>query len=74
MPLLLEQEQVYLELSIGANTPVIIKYPFWYLTATNPHAQYVALNLNEAIMPIEIAKQGMIVNDDIAIIIEQLLQ
>lgn len=64
---------LYLELGVGSNTPVIMKYPFWYQTATNPHAQYVSLNLHEAIMPIEIAEQGLVVNDDIAVIIEQLL-
>ena len=29
---------VYLELGVGGNTPVIIKYPFWQLTAQNKNA------------------------------------
>lgn len=31
---------LFLELGVGANTPVIIKYPFWQMTAKNPKAQY----------------------------------
>ena len=27
---------LFLELGVGANTPVIIKYPFWQMTAQNP--------------------------------------
>ena len=29
---------LYLELGVGYNTPVIIKYPFWQMTAQNPKA------------------------------------
>ena len=32
---------LYLEIGVGANTPVIIKYPFWAMTATNPKNQYI---------------------------------
>ena len=35
---------LFLELGVGANTPVIIKYPFWQMTAKNPNAAY-ALSL-----------------------------
>ena len=39
---------VYLELGVGANTPVIIKYPFWQLTAQNKNAVYACINLGES--------------------------
>lgn len=39
---------LYLELGVGANTPVIIKYPFWKMTAGNPKASYVCINYQEA--------------------------
>lgn len=42
---------LYLELGVGGNTPVIIKYPFWRLTAQNPNAFYVCVNLGEAAAP-----------------------
>lgn len=30
------QKLLFLELGVGYNTPVIIKYPFWRMTAANP--------------------------------------
>ena len=35
----------------GYNTPVIIKYPFWRMTAANPRAVYACLNLGQAAAP-----------------------
>ena len=35
---------LYLELGVGGNTPMIIKYPFWAMTAENPRAVYACLN------------------------------
>lgn len=29
-------KMLYLELGVGSNTPGIIKYPFWQMTADNP--------------------------------------
>ena len=37
---LLENFILFLELGVGYNTPVIIKYPFWRMTARNPDAAY----------------------------------
>lgn len=31
---------LYLELGVGANTPVIVKYPFWQMTMANENAVY----------------------------------
>ena len=35
---------LYLELGVGSNTPVIIKFPFWKMTMANPEALYACLN------------------------------
>ena len=35
---------LFLELGVGYNTPVIIKYPFWQMTAKNPEATYACIN------------------------------
>ena len=35
-------------------TPVIIKYPFWRMTAKNPNAFYACINQGQAICPPEI--------------------
>ncbi len=56
---------VYLELGVGMNTPGIIKYPFWQLTAANPQATYVCANLTQAGCPDQIARQSICINVDV---------
>lgn len=56
---------VYLELGVGMNTPGIIKYPFWQLTAANPQATYVCANLTQAGCPNQIAHRSICVDADI---------
>ena len=63
---------LYLELGVGYNTPVIIKYPFWQLTAANPKAVYACINLGEASCPQEIAKQSILIDGDIANALDEL--
>ena len=48
------QQILFLELGVGMNTPVIIKYPFWRMTRQNPKAVYACVNLGEARVPGEI--------------------
>ena len=54
------------------NTPVIIKYPFWRLTAQNPAATYACLNQGEAYAPGEIKKQSICIDGDIGAVLKQL--
>ncbi len=56
---------LFLELGVGYNTPVIIKYPFWKMTAQNPKAVYACLNYGEAYAPEEIAEQNICIDGDI---------
>ena len=56
---------VYLELGVGFNTPVIIKYPFWQMTAKNKNAFYACINYGEAYCPEEIKAQSVCINADI---------
>ena len=56
---------IYLELGIGSNTPVIIKYPFWQMTLANKNATYACLNYSEAYCPEEIAVQSVCLDGDI---------
>ena len=63
---------LYLELGVGFNTPVIIKYPFWQLTAANPKAVYASVNLGEASSPQEIAAQSILLDGDIAAVLGEL--
>ena len=63
---------VYLELGVGGNTPGIIKYPFWRMTAENPKAVYVCVNLGETVCPKEIEGQAVCINGDIGDVLDQL--
>lgn len=56
---------LFLELGVGYNTPVIIKYPFWKMTAQNPNATYVCVNDGEAVCLEEISEQAVCINGDI---------
>ena len=62
---------LFLELGVGYNTPVIIKYPFWQMTAKNPNATYVCINQGQAICPLEIRHKSICINDDILSIINK---
>ena len=56
---------VYLELGVGGNTPGIIKFPFWQMTAQNPRASYVCINRSEAFAPRSLADQSLVIEADI---------
>ena len=65
------QKILFLELGVGYNTPVIIKYPFWQMTAKNPNAIYACINQGQAICPDEIRHKSICINDDISNIINK---
>ncbi len=68
-----KSKTVYLELGVGYNTPGIIKYPFWQMTAENPQAAYICVNDGEAVCPEEIAGRSIVVNADIGEVVSALL-
>ena len=57
---------LFLELGVGYNTPVIIKYPFWQMTAKNPNATYASINKGQAVCPTEIRHKSICINDNIS--------
>lgn len=65
------QKIVFLELGVGYNTPVIIKYPFWQMTAKNPNTTYACINQGQAVCPPEIQHKSICINDDISNIINE---
>jgi len=65
---------LYLELGVGGNTPVIIKYPFWRYTYANPDAAYACVNLGEAFAHQSISNRSILVKADINEVIDDLLQ
>ncbi|MDE6557646.1 MAG: Sir2 silent information regulator family NAD-dependent deacetylase [Clostridia bacterium] len=63
---------LYLELGVGGNTPVIIKYPFWRFTNQNPKATYACVNMGEAFCPPQIESRSVCIDADIGDVIGQL--
>ena len=63
---------LYLELGVGGNTPVIVKYPFWQMTLANKNAVYACVNYGEAFCPREIADRSICIDGDIGEVLELL--
>lgn len=66
-------ETLFFELGVGYNTPGIIKYPFWQMTAGNPKAMYACINYSEVACPKEIESQSICIDEDIGKILSCLL-
>ena len=64
---------LYLELGVGWNTPVIVKFPFWQAVEKNPRATYACVNLGEAVAPSAIERRSVLVDADIASALRALL-
>lgn len=63
---------LFLELGVGYNTPVIIKYPFWKMTLENPNAVYASINLDNCTIPGELGRQSICIHADIGAVLTQL--
>lgn len=61
------------EIGVGYNTPGIIKYPFWQMTAQNPNAVYACLNSGQAVCPGAIQRQSICIDGDAGILLQALL-
>ena len=67
-----DRRVLFLELGVGYNTPVIIKYPCWRLTARNPQTTYGCINYGEAVCPKELGKQAICIDGDIGEVLQSL--
>ena len=54
--------------------PVIVKYPFWAMTAENPKAVYACLNRSEAVCPKQILDCSICTDGDTAVILQELVE
>jgi NAD-dependent SIR2 family protein deacetylase len=63
---------LYLELGVGMNTPVIIKFPFWEYTKKNPNAFYACVNLGEAGCSREIVNRSVCIDKGIGEVLNML--
>lgn len=62
---------LFWEVGVGCNTPGIIKYPFWQMTAANLKAMYACINYGEAYCPREIEERAICIDGDIGDILCQ---
>lgn len=69
-----DKRLVLLELGVGGNTPVIIKYPFWQIALQNQNATYACVNLGESVCPEEIAPQSVCLDADIGKVLADLIR
>ena len=64
---------LFLELGVGMNTPGIIKYPFWQMTALNLNATYACINYGQAYAPDDIGPRSLCIDGDIGEVVAKLL-
>ncbi len=63
---------LFLELGVGYNTPGIIKYPFWQMTASWRDAAYICINKGDAVCPNEIKNKSICLDADITEILQKI--
>ena len=64
---------LFLELGVGANTPGIIKYPFWRMVHEWNNAEYICINAKEAYAPEEISDRSICIKADIGEVLKHLM-
>lgn len=69
-----DKEIIFLDLGIGGNTPGIIKYPFWEMTANNKKAIYICINQGEAVAPKNILDRSVLIDGDIRLVLDEILE
>ena len=63
---------LFLEIGVGFNTPVIIKFPFWQMTYDNPDSIYACINFDDAVCPVDIEGRSICIKGDAADVIGRL--
>ncbi len=69
-----DKQILFLELGVGSNTPIIIKYPFWQMTMENEKAVYACINYGEALCPREIEDRSICIDGDIGEVLEKIMK
>lgn len=67
-----DKNLLLLELGVGYNTPVIIKYPFWQMAAQNSRAVYACINSGETSCPQAIRRRSICIGADVYQILNEL--
>ena len=66
------QKLLFLELGVGYNTPVIIKYPFQRMAAQEPAAVYACINMGEAAAVRGLEDRSIMIDADIGAVLDKL--
>lgn len=64
---------ILMELGVGFNTPVIIRWPFEKIILQHPHATLVRINLHDAQVAKEIEQKTICIAHDLALTIQAIL-
>ena len=68
-----DKKTVLLELGVGYNTPMIIKYPFMRMAHDNIDTLYVPVNIEKRSIPFDIQQNTVLFNNDIQKVLNDLL-
>lgn len=63
---------VLLELGVGFNTPVIIRWPFEKITIQHPNATLIRMNIDHPEVPEELMDKNIMFNTDIAEVLNEI--
>ena len=63
---------LFLDLGSGGNTPIVFKIPFIKWTMQNPNAIYATVNLGEAFTVDQIKERSIVIDADIADVLEKI--
>ena len=66
------QKMLFWELGVGYNTPGIIKYPFWRMTAKNPEAVYACINRDEAAAVRGLEEKSILIGGEISMVLDEI--
>ena len=67
------RQTLLLELGVGMNTPGIIKYPFWRMTAERMDVTHAAMNLQAEDLPDEIRARSIVIGMDIGEVLQAIV-
>jgi len=68
-----EKKIVLLELGVGFNTPVIIRYPFEAITLQYPHAKLIRVNIADDTISEKISNKSIFIQEDIGKVLADIL-
>ena len=67
-----DKKLVLLELGVGYNTPIIIRYPFEAITLKHPHAILIRVNLSDTDVSESIVKKSVCIQKDVGTVLSDL--